>query len=160
MSTTPRMENDANSLQLNINIPPDLVNFSIPAMPVWLRPFDIDEIKAFRMGVEFLISPDGEQMRRLESVMRKKQAQRDELWNSMAMPYLKKERGRRVSDTGLPDNSHLQLASDSLPLPARRYFTLNRIFPCRPKRPGPAFVPPAAALIQLQLFRNTAARHS
>jgi len=84
------LENDANSLQLNINIPPDLVNFTIPAMPVWLRPFDIDEIKAFRMGVEFLISPDGEQMRRLESVMRKKQAQRDELWNSMAMPYLKK----------------------------------------------------------------------
>ena len=83
-------ENDSNSLQLNINIPPELINFSVPALPIWLRPFDIDEIKAFRMGVEFLISPEGEQMRRLERVMRKKQTQRDELWNSMAMPYMKK----------------------------------------------------------------------
>jgi len=84
-------DSDSNSLQLNINIPPDLVDFTIPAMPVWLSPFDLDEIKAFRMGVEFLISPDGEQMLRLESVMRKKQAQRDDLWSSMAMPYLKKD---------------------------------------------------------------------
>ena len=85
------IENDSNSLQLNINIPPDLVNFAIPAMPVWLRPFNLDEIKAFRMGVDFLISPDGEQMLRLENVMRKKQTQRDDLWNSMAMPYIKKD---------------------------------------------------------------------
>ena len=82
---------DSNFLQLNINIPPDLVNFSIPALPVWLRPFDIEEIKAFRMGVEFLISPDGAQMKRLESVMRKKQTERDQLWNTMAMPYIKKD---------------------------------------------------------------------
>ena len=84
------MEDDSNSLQLNINIPPELINFSIPAMPVWLKPFDVDEIKAFRMGVDFLLSPEGEQMTRLENVMRKKQTQRDELWSSMAMPFMKK----------------------------------------------------------------------
>ena len=83
-------ENDSRFLQLQINIPPDLVNFAIPALPVWLKPFDIDEIKAFRMGVDFLISPDGEQMHRLEQVMRKKQTERDELWTSMAMPVIKK----------------------------------------------------------------------
>lgn len=83
-------ENDSRFLQLQINIPPDLVNFAIPAQPVWIKPFDIDEIKAFRMGVDFLISPDGEQMQRLEQVMRRKQGERDELWTSMAMPLIKK----------------------------------------------------------------------
>jgi hypothetical protein len=83
-------ENDSRFLQLQINIPPDLVNFTIPALPVWIKPFDIDEIKAFRMGVDFLISPDSEQMQRLEQVMRKKQTERDELWTSMAMPFIKK----------------------------------------------------------------------
>jgi hypothetical protein len=83
-------ENDSRFLQLQINIPPDLVNFTIPALPVWIKPFDIDEIKAFRLGVDFLISPDSEQMQRLEQVMRKKQTERDELWTSMAMPFIKK----------------------------------------------------------------------
>ena len=83
-------ENDSRFLQLQINIPPDLVNFIIPALPVWIKPFDLDEIKAFRMGVDFLISPEGEQMQRLEQVMRKKQTERDELWTSMAMPFIKK----------------------------------------------------------------------
>lgn len=83
-------ENDSRFLQLQINIPPDLVNFTIPALPVWIKPFDLDEIKAFRMGVDFLISPDSEQMQRLEQVMRKKQTERDELWTSMAMPFIKK----------------------------------------------------------------------
>lgn len=83
-------ENDSRFVQLQINIPPDLVNFTIPALPVWIKPFDIDEIKAFRMGVDFLISPDSEQMQRLEWVMRKKQTERDELWTSMAMPLIQK----------------------------------------------------------------------
>lgn len=83
-------ENDHRFLQLQINIPPDLVNFTIPALPVWIKPFDLDEIKAFRMGVDFLISPESEQMLRLEQVMRKKQSERDELWSSMSMPLLKK----------------------------------------------------------------------
>jgi len=79
-------DDDTLFLQLNINIPPDLINFAIPARPVWLTPFDLEDIKAFRLGVEFMISPEGEQMKRLENVMRKKQSKRDELWTSMAMP--------------------------------------------------------------------------
>ncbi len=82
-------EDDSSFLQLLINLPPELVDFIIPARPVWLRPFDIEDIKAYRMGVDFLINPDGEQMERLEKVMLKKQKERDDLWTSMAMPRKK-----------------------------------------------------------------------
>lgn len=82
------LENSANRLHLYINIPPDLVNFTLPAVPVWLRPFVLDDIKVFRMGVDFLLHPDSEQVQRLEKVMQKKQAERDQLWTSMAQPYL------------------------------------------------------------------------
>jgi len=86
-------ENDSNYLHLRINIPPDLVNFTLPAVPVWLSPFVLDEIKVFRMGVEFLLNPDGEQVQRLEKVMQKKQAERDQLWSSMALPYIGRNEG-------------------------------------------------------------------
>ncbi len=78
-------EDDSASLQLHINLPPNLTNFIIPARPVWLNQFDMEDIRAYRMGVSFLLSPDGEQMKRLEKVMMKKQKERDELWTSMAM---------------------------------------------------------------------------
>jgi hypothetical protein len=82
-------EDDSSFLQLHINLPPELVDFIIPARPVWLGSFDIEDIKAYRMGVDFLINPDGEQMKKLENVMMKKQKERDELWTSMAMPRKK-----------------------------------------------------------------------
>lgn len=82
-------EDDSTFVQLHINLPPDLSDFMIPARPVWLAPFDIEDIKAYRMGVDFMINPDGEQMQRLERVMMKKQRERDELWTSMAMPRAK-----------------------------------------------------------------------
>ncbi|MDH3329803.1 MAG: hypothetical protein OEM01_11260, partial [Desulfobulbaceae bacterium] len=82
-------EDDSSFLQLHINLPPELVDFIIPARPVWFGSFDIEDIKAYRMGVDFLINPDGEQMKKLENVMMKKQKERDELWTSMAMPRKK-----------------------------------------------------------------------
>ncbi len=36
--------------------------FRIPARPVWLEAFNVDDIEAFNMGVEFVISPEGERM--------------------------------------------------------------------------------------------------
>lgn len=78
-------DDDSSFLQLHINLPPNLNNFIIPARPVWLVPFDMEDIKAYRMGVDFMLSPDGEQMKRLEKVMMKKQKERDVLWTSMAM---------------------------------------------------------------------------
>jgi len=83
-------ENDESILELHINLPPELRNLVIPCRPIWLKPFQIEEIKAFRMGVDFLISPDGEKMQRLEKELMKNQKERDELWSSLATPLLKK----------------------------------------------------------------------
>lgn len=83
-------ENAESILELLINVPPELRNLIIPCRPVWLKPFQIEEIRAFRMGVDFLISPEGEKMQRLENELMKKQKERDELWSSLADPFLKK----------------------------------------------------------------------
>jgi hypothetical protein len=86
-------ENDSNFLHLRINIPPDLVNFTLPAAPVWMSPFVLDDIKVFRMGVEFLMNPDGEQVQQLEKVIQKKQAEREGLWSSMTQPHSQENEG-------------------------------------------------------------------
>ncbi len=78
-------EDDSLFLQLHINIPPDLSDFIIPARPVWLNQFDMEDIKAYRMGVDFMVSPEGVQMKTLEKAMLRKQKERDSLWASMAM---------------------------------------------------------------------------
>lgn len=83
-------DNEESILELHINIPPELRNLSIPCRPVWMSPFQIEEIKAFRMGVDFLINPEGEKMQNLERELMKKQKERDELWSSLAGPRLKK----------------------------------------------------------------------
>ncbi|MCL7488562.1 MAG: PilZ domain-containing protein [Desulfobulbaceae bacterium] len=80
------MDNEESILELHINIPPELCNLVIPCRPVWINPFQIEEIKAFRMGVNFLLSPEGEKMQRLEKELMKKQKDRDELWSSLANP--------------------------------------------------------------------------
>lgn len=82
-------KNEDSILELHINIPPELHNITIPCRPIWLKPFQIEEIKAFRMGVDFLINPDGEKMNRLERELMKKQKERDELWSSLANPLMK-----------------------------------------------------------------------
>ncbi|WP_456384819.1 PilZ domain-containing protein [Desulfolithobacter sp.] len=63
-------ENDSSLLLLHIDIPPEIVNLALPARPVWLDIYHQDQIRAFKMGVEFLTSPDGEQMKRLQRLMR------------------------------------------------------------------------------------------
>jgi len=82
-------DDDSAYLQININLPPDLMEYKIPAQPVWLGPFDIEDIKAYRMGVDFMINPEGEQMRELEKILMKKEKKRDELWAAMIMPMKK-----------------------------------------------------------------------
>lgn len=77
-------------LELHINIPPTIKNFILPCRPVWIAPFQIEEIKAFKMGVDFLTDPEGEKMKRLEKEMMLKQKERDEIWSSLAAPFLKK----------------------------------------------------------------------
>ena len=83
-------EHEESVLELHINLPPELHNLVIPCRPVWMKPFQVEEIKAFRMGVDFLINPEGEKMQRLEKELMKKQKERDELWSSLADPLMKK----------------------------------------------------------------------
>lgn len=78
-------EDDSLFLELYINIPPDLVAFVLPARPVWLNTFNMEDIRAFRMGVNFLMNPDGEKMKHLERIMGQKQKQREEHWKSITM---------------------------------------------------------------------------
>ena len=84
------VEDEEAILELHINIPPGLKNLVLPCRPVWIAPFQIDEIKAFKVGVDFLTDPDGEKMQRLEKEMLLKQKERDEVWSSLADPLLKK----------------------------------------------------------------------
>lgn len=83
-------ENEESVLELHINIPPELRDLTLPCRPIWIAPFQIEDIKAFRLGVDFLINPEGEKMQRLEKELMKKQKERDEVWSSLAGPFLKK----------------------------------------------------------------------
>ena len=83
-------DNEESILELHINVPPELQNLIIPCRPVWISNFQFEEIKAYKMGVDFLLSPDGDKMKRLEKELMKKQKERDELWSSLATPLMKK----------------------------------------------------------------------
>ena len=83
-------EDEEAVLELHINIPPAIRDFVLPCRPVWMSPFQLEEIKAYKMGVDFLIDPDGEKMMRLEKEIMQKQKERDEVWSSLAAPFLKK----------------------------------------------------------------------
>jgi c-di-GMP-binding flagellar brake protein YcgR len=73
-------EDDSLFLQLTVNLPPDITNFSISARPVWMNLFRQDEIRAFKMGVEFLTNPEGQQMKQLMQAMAKHRKKRADWW--------------------------------------------------------------------------------
>ena len=75
-------EEDSVILQLTMNIPPDNITFSITARPVWFDLFRLDQIRAFKMGVEFLTNPEGKQMKRLQKAIKTQQRQRGNWWTS------------------------------------------------------------------------------
>ena len=75
-------ENDSLFLQLTFNLPPDIMNFNIAARPVWMDVFRQDEIRAFKMGVEFMTNPDGQQMKQLMSALSRQQKKRAAWWAS------------------------------------------------------------------------------
>ena len=54
--------NDSSYLEIQGNIPDKIGFFKLSARPIWMEPVLIDEIRAFKMGVEFLTNPYGEQM--------------------------------------------------------------------------------------------------
>jgi hypothetical protein len=73
-------EDSSQVLQLHIHLPPDISNFSITAVPIWMSSFRKEDISAFKMGIEFLTSPEGKQMKRLQQALGKKQKQRGAWW--------------------------------------------------------------------------------
>lgn len=76
-------ENDSNLLQLSISVPPEVINpITISAIPVWLDLFRNNEISAFKMGVEFMVSPEGKQMKKLQKAMHRHQKKRGSWWSS------------------------------------------------------------------------------
>ena len=65
-------EDDMSFLQLTVNVQPEIKDCKIPSRPVWMDIFEEGDIRAFRIGVEFMVNPDGEQMKSLEQVISKK----------------------------------------------------------------------------------------
>jgi len=63
-------DSDSSFILVNINMPPEIKNFSIPARPIWMSLLKHKKIRAFKMGVEFMINPEGEQIKALMSVMK------------------------------------------------------------------------------------------
>jgi len=75
-------EDDSLFLLLTINLPPDILDFTIAARPVWMNLFRQDEIRAFKMGVEFMTNPEGQQMKRLMAALGRQQKKRAAWWTS------------------------------------------------------------------------------
>ncbi len=76
-------EIDSRFLQLIINVPPDNIPFSIAAHPVWMDRFLREEIRAFKMGIEFLTNPEDKLMQQLREAMRIQQHKRGEWWKTL-----------------------------------------------------------------------------
>jgi len=75
-------ESKTRLLQLRINLPPDLEQCQLHARPVWFDLFRSGDIRAFKMGVEFIEGPDKEKMRELHTALRKDQPQRARWWQT------------------------------------------------------------------------------
>jgi hypothetical protein len=73
-------EDDSLFLQLRVDLPPDIRDFTISARPVWMNLFRQDTIRAFKMGVEFLTNPEGQQMKQLMKAMARQQKKRAAWW--------------------------------------------------------------------------------
>ncbi|NIA05625.1 MAG: hypothetical protein GWP11_06625 [Proteobacteria bacterium] len=65
-------QDDSSFLELKGTIQRYPDKFRIPARPVWLESFNMDDIEAFNMGVEFMLSPEGERMTKIIEAVNKK----------------------------------------------------------------------------------------
>lgn len=76
------LEDDSRVLRLSIIIPPENFNFSIICNPIWLREFQQEQIRAFKMGVDFAHQPGGEQIKLLREAMQVQQKKRAGWWSA------------------------------------------------------------------------------
>ena len=58
-------EDDTRFLQLTINLPPDIVEYTVAARPIWMNLFRQNDIHAFKIGVEFLTDTDKQKIKQL-----------------------------------------------------------------------------------------------
>ena len=78
-------EDDSLILELTINLPPDIFDFKIPARPVWMNLYRQEEIRAFKMGVEFLTNREGRRINKLMEAMSEQQEKRASWWTSHSL---------------------------------------------------------------------------
>lgn len=67
-------------LQVTINHPPDINNCHLNAVPIWMDLFRQQEIRAFKMGIEFTGNLEMNQMKKLQKALQKNQEQRAGWW--------------------------------------------------------------------------------
>ena len=75
-------ENNSYILKLGIAVSNNKNNFCVPSRPVWMDRFHLD-LHAFILGVEFLVSPDGELIKKLQQQLKKQQKKRGQWWVNM-----------------------------------------------------------------------------
>ncbi len=55
-------KNDSSYIDIHGSFETGEDRFNLPARPVWADPIIMDDIRAFKMGVEFMVNPDSEKM--------------------------------------------------------------------------------------------------
>ncbi|PID71746.1 MAG: hypothetical protein CSB34_05565 [Desulfobulbus propionicus] len=73
-------ENQSYLLQLVLNIPPTLIDYTIDTRPVWFDSHRQKGINAFKLGVEFLVSPQGKKMKKIQTAVARNQKARGSWW--------------------------------------------------------------------------------
>ncbi len=78
-------EDDSNLLQLTIHDPSkEEDTFLLTARPVWMNFFKQQKVRAFRLGIEFLVSPDGKLMKQVVEALKQEQDKRGEWWEQVS----------------------------------------------------------------------------
>ena len=73
-------ESDDTVLRLSIDATSDVGPHVITARPIWLNAFRQDQIRAFKMGVEFTVDLGNDQMRDVQAALNLNQRQRAAWW--------------------------------------------------------------------------------
>ena len=78
-------------LQVTINHPPDLGQCILTAVPIWMDLFRKQEIRAFKMGIEFTENPEINQMKALQKALHQNQEERGSWWRRQYLLWRKSE---------------------------------------------------------------------
>lgn len=79
-------ENEIALFQLTINTLDESAVFSLQATPIWMTIFNQQEIRAFKIGVNFTGSPDEQRMLELQKIIQENQEQRAHWWKKHYKP--------------------------------------------------------------------------